>query len=841
MFNAKISPENENQELETDRIPKRTLKNRHMSLSELVSFADVSKAKKFRKESGVRVYTSDHKLKNYSICSTDLKTLGKYGEGLELYFLLTKQLSILFIFISIISAWPMYENYSGHGLGSLYQGQLYTYFSVANQESFEYSKDLAKAKDLIEPLKKKALSLAIADGLYSLLFLGFILWFIYVSRKVGKGNLIDNVTAGDYAVEVKGFPMKNIKQVKVKEHFEKYGGIAEIYLARKYNGRLNEFKKRAEISYKLGLKRLIAKKQKKSKKGSINFLEKAQVDFDENLNKDDELADKPHDELPVIRAYIIFESLEDRAKCLNDYKKHHKCCWRRRKQHPNLMFKQKYPLIVKSATEPSDILWENLEISHFKRIQRRFIGFLLTIPIILLSIAIVFALKSYSAGLQQAGDCQKLNISGNLSVSEAKSLYKNTEEIDCYCKQQNIYQIANNEDIPDFCSDYLKKQTLLSVTRFLGSSGVIFINLILKYIMSKLSAFERTSTESKQKVQIMTRVFVALFINTSILTLLANADIQDTALIDLLPYREVYINGSFSDFSREWYTEVGSIITATMIVNAISPHFLNLIFWYPLGCIKRKCCWKCYKSQNTLNQMFAGPEFNIAIRTAQVLTTLFSCYLYSGGMPILNFICFLTMFSIYWIDKTLILRHYRKPPFYSSAINDRLVYFLPFAVVLHCAFSLYAYGASDIFPGSIKQDQSDAYVYAETVGIGERIYRYTGVINVIIIFLGCLFVVLKMVASPLCRNKRNLVVDEAAVQGTYSIELEKIKAHGLHSYDIMENSVYRPLVISLNSAANRIGKLRAKQPPPSPFSYDVVEENLELNANKSRENNVLIT
>lgn len=826
---------------DTDQNTQREKENRHVSLSELVCLADLSKAKNFRKESGLRVYTKNQKFKKYPICSTELKTLGRYGVGLELYFLLLKQLSILFIVISVISAWPMYENYSGRGLGSLYQGQLYTYFSVANQANYEYEKDLKKAKDLIEPLKKSAMNLAIADGLYSLLFLAFILQYIYVSKKMSKDNLVDNVTAGDYAVEIKGFPKKCIKEQKIKDHFSKYGDIAEVYLARIYNGRLSEFKKRAQISYQLGLKRLIAKRQKKARKGTINILEKAQVEFDENLNKDDSFADKSHDDLPVIRVYIIFERLEDRAQCLSDYKKQHKCCWRRRKQNPNLMFKKKYPLLVKAATEPSDILWENLEISHFQRVRRRFLGFLITIPVIIASIAIVFTLKSYSAGLPQTGDCQKLDVSGNLSPNEAGKLYKETKEIFCYCKQQNIYKFADDQDVSEFCKDYLQKQTLLNTIRFLGSSGVIFINLILKFIMAKLSAFERTSTESKQKLQTMTRVFIALFINTAILTLLANADMQDNPLVKYLPFNEYFLNGSFSDFTREWYTDVGSIITATMIVNAISPHFLNLIFWYPLGCIKRKCCWKFYKSQVSLNEMYAGPEFNIAIRTAQVLTTLFSCYLYSGGMPILNIICFLTMFSIFWIDKTLILRHYRKPPFYSSAINERLVYFLPIAIMFHCVFSLYTYGSSEIFPSNIKQNDENSYVRPETVGLAERIYRSTGIINLILIVISILFIIFKILALPLCRKKIALVYDEAAVnQGTYSMELNKIKAQGLHSYNIMENNTYKPLIISLNSAANKVARLRSKQPPPSPISMEVIEEDLEYKLNRNEENNVLI-
>lgn len=824
---------------ETQRPSDQKPSKRHMSLSELVSLADLEKAFQFRDESGLRMFSKENKPSNYPICSTDLKTLGRYGEGLELYFLLLKQLSILFLIISFVSAWPIYENYRSGGLGSIYQGQLYSYFSVANQLSFEYEAGQDKAEDVVSQLKKNALNLAIADGIYSLMFLAFIVQYFYISRKAGKSGIADYVTAGDYAVEVKGFPKKNIKVEKIRKLFEKYGDIAEIYLARMYNGRLNEFRKRAEISYKLGLKRLIANQKKKSRKGTISILEKAQVEFDENLNKDDKFSDKKNDELPVIRAYIVFERIDDRARCLEDYKKKLKFMCFKRKQKENLMFKKKYPLIVKPATEPSDILWENLEFSHFNRVKRRIMGFLMLLPVIFASIVIVYTLKSYSAGIPMTEDCKKLKVSGNLSAQDAESAYTSRKKIFCYCKQQTFIDLAEDSDKTEFCQEYLKQQSFLSMYRFLGSAGVIFINLVLKYIMAKLSAFERTSTETKQKLQTMTRVFVALFINTGILTLLSNADMQGSQVVRALPFNDYFMNGNYDDFNREWYTDVGSIITATMIVNAISPHFFNLIFWYPLGCCRRKCCWKFYQSQNSLNEMFAGPEFNIATRTAQVLTTLFSCYLYSGGMPILNIICFLTMFCIFWIDKTLILRHYRKPPFYSSAINERLVRILPLAIVIHCSFSLYAYGATDIFPSEVKGEEGD--FKGKSVSLWERMYRMTGIINLILILLSVIFVILLVFALPLCRSKVNKVFDEDhAIRGTYSMELTRIKAQGLHSYNIMENLTYRPLIISLNSAASRVARLRAVQPPPSPASFDMIDEDVGSNTARYEENNVLV-
>ena len=824
------------------------LASRHFSLSDSVTLADLTKAKAFRDSSTMRMHHHNAYLP-YPICGTDLKTLGRYGVGLELYFLLAKQLTIVFLIISAISAWPLYQNYTGYGSGSLFQGQLYSYLTVANQASAEYATDLAAATALVKPLQTRALNLALADGVYTLIFVGFILQYTYVSQRVSKVNQVDNVTAGDYAIEIKGLPRKNIKPEKVKNHFARYGDIAEVYLSRIYNGRLSEYKKRAEISYKLGLRKEIAKQrqEKKTRRGTIRVLENAKVKFDENMNEDDTSANKVHDELPVGRAYIVFDRLEDRMKCIIDYKKSQKCCWRSRKQDARLMFKKKYRLLVKPTTEPSDIIWENLEISHCKRVQRRILAIIITVAIMLASIAIVYTLKSYKASIPNTHDCKTLSINGSLSLGEAETDYTTADQKYCYCKQLTIYDLAKSSDVISFCRQYLEVQSLIAMSKFMGSAGVIIINLILKVILTRLSVFERTSTETKQRVQTMTRVFIALFINTAILTLLANANLQGNYVLDHIPYSQHLFNGNYSDFSREWYFDVGSIITATMIVNALSPHFFNLLIWFPIGCIKRKCCWRCYKSQISLNSVFAGPEFNIATKTSQILTTVFSCFLYSGGMPLLNVICFLTLFSIYWIDKTLILRHYRRPPFYSHALNKRLVTFLPLAVAFHCAFSLYMYGASDIFPSSFTKPAGSAYVVPSPVTIAERIYRYTGIINIILIALACCFMATRFLLTPLkalCRNKLQSIGEEAGVgQGAYHIELDKIKAQGLHSYNIMENQTYRPLIISMNSAAMKIAKIRedkGKKIPVSPVSMDIVEENLDDKNTHNEEHNVLI-
>ena len=82
--------------------------------------------------------------------------------------------------------------------------------------------------------------------------------------------------------------------------------------------------------------------------------------------------------------------------------------------------------------------------------------------------------------------------------------------------------------------------------------------------------------------------------------------------------------------------KVGSTLTVTMVMSMASPHLSNLFFLHPFEIIKRKYFWKRYKTQHELNLAFKGPEFDLATKMATILSVVFSCFLYSSGIPLMN-------------------------------------------------------------------------------------------------------------------------------------------------------------------------------------------------------------
>ncbi|EGZ08453.1 hypothetical protein PHYSODRAFT_526468 [Phytophthora sojae] len=93
-------------------------------------------------------------------------------------------------------------------------------------------------------------------------------------------------------------------------------------------------------------------------------------------------------------AFVVFNNLESRRRCLEDYRQ--SSGWLARKWQPSILrFRNgTYPLIVTPAPEPSNILWENLEVTERGRFYRQFVTNLITVMLLIISCAIISAAQS---------------------------------------------------------------------------------------------------------------------------------------------------------------------------------------------------------------------------------------------------------------------------------------------------------------------------------------------------------------------------------------------------------------------------------------------------------------
>lgn len=795
------------------RSPANRRLTRRYTICETAKAASLQEAIEYRNKNMIKEWLDDNILE-YPIISTPLSTLGEFGVGIELYFVLLKHLGILFFIISIISAMPIYLNSQG---GYYDEGDIKYFFdewTIGNQEGLKSTEtDMQEAEDLKDTIDMNHLMIILPDIAYTTIFIIFLIVYRFNSSSIVRKNLKYNVTAADYAVEVKGFPRAIVDPKEVKDHFSKFGEVVEVSLARRYNGLLRKYKTRAEYTYKLSVERTLATDGKTTKK--MKYYENLIRKFDKEICEKENKSDKTHDELPVDRAYVIFNEVRHMKACLKAYSDANRCCRRRKFQPDHLKFQSKYPLKVIQAVEPDNILWENLEVGRFNRFWRMIFVVAITLIVMVGSIAIIYYLKSIESEIPTDEDCRLLDVDYNLSLDEAEDQLED-DQIFCYCKKKNYDDIVTDSDLLDFCEDFIEDYTSALGIRLAAAFGVIVVNFMLRIILRLLSQFERSSSINKEQRKTMIKVFVAIFINTAIITLIVNADFRDLEFTKDLAFRKYLFNGDYDDFDRTWYLKVGSTFVIMMFMSTLSPHIFFLILSYPINACKRRYGWKKYKTQHEINSVFLGPEFDRAGKTAQILSVVFICFLYSGGMPILNILCFCTMFILFWVDKILILRYYRRPPMLNYSINDRVIAILPYAIILHCAVSLYMYGSQYVFPTEFYLG-NDNYIHPETESIEERIKRSSGIamiglmgLTVLVNFLNITItkVINRYRKAKLIKENRN----QGDEQGSYIEEIYNIRDHGLETYNILKNLTYKPLIEALNSAAKQVKRLKNEDP-----------------------------
>lgn len=66
------------------------------------------------------------------------------------------------------------------------------------------------------------------------------------------------------------------------------------------------------------------------------------------------------------------------------------------------------------------------------------------------------------------------------------------------------------------------------------------------------------------------------FINTVLLLILVNAKVPEMKV----PKKFPILSGKYTDFNIPWYRNVGSTIMLTMIINIVSPYFVELLFHF---------------------------------------------------------------------------------------------------------------------------------------------------------------------------------------------------------------------------------------------------------------------
>jgi len=95
-----------------------------------------------------------------------------------------------------------------------------------------------------------------------------------------------------------------------------------------------------------------------------------------------------------------------------------------------------------------------------------------------------------------------------------------------------------------------------------------------------------------------------------------------------------------------------------------------------------------------------GPEFQLDARLAQIVAITWVTFMYSPGLPILFLMAIVNFFIIYWVDKWLLLRFYRKPKNYDETSIQFSIHEMKFAFFFHLVIGSLVYSNDRILSNS---------------------------------------------------------------------------------------------------------------------------------------------
>lgn len=156
-----------------------------------------------------------------------------------------------------------------------------------------------------------------------------------------------------YSVQIDGLP-SNVTKEEVNQYFAELGyDVHEVSLARNYHGILRYYKEKARLREKVAKRKGYLRNQQlclHTDKSLLKIKEKiAEID----TKIDNEIIAKRHNELPVVKAFVIFNEINDRVRCLRLHRTYKFLFLNLRR--PTMIGGQ-HKLTITPAPEPSTIL-----------------------------------------------------------------------------------------------------------------------------------------------------------------------------------------------------------------------------------------------------------------------------------------------------------------------------------------------------------------------------------------------------------------------------------------------------------------------------------------------------
>jgi hypothetical protein len=263
-----------------------------------------------------------------------------------------------------------------------------------------------------------------------------------------------------------------------------------------------------------------------------------------------------------------------------------------------------------------------------------------------------------------------------------------------------------------------------------GTSVMVsVINSVAITIFVNITYIEANHSISEETYSSFARITIMQFINIAVIIMLVNFNLDGLEGAyerneDSVFWRHVGIfDGAYSDFTVQWYYNIGASICLTMCIAVASPHASYLAAPVMAAC--SRCCDRGCNSnlkaqpdqpkndevntkkllQSELQAFYTSPQISSYYVYALIFTTLWSCLCFSSGLPVLYPVAAISYFVLYWVYKALLLKYYAKTTEFDEDLPVRSIGYMKYGILFHMIVGTFMFTNSAIIAhaGDIEQ------------------------------------------------------------------------------------------------------------------------------------------
>eukprot|EP00947_MAST-08B_sp_MAST-8B-sp1_P004559 g4559.t1 len=411
----------------------------------------------------------------------------------------------------------------------------------------------------------------------------------------------------------------------------------------------------------------------------------------------DETRQQPRQKDQAVCAFVVFSNERAAVHCQNAFGKPCPCacgCM----QPKRLRFLEHHALQMVAAPEPNDIVWEALEYGRCSR-AARWAGIIFVCVLLLVAAVVVFT--SFTLIGERILLSQE-NL-GKFCFDDIRAKATTTT------LPESRLAFFSNPDLFDVCVPRMVDILAADGGYYAVALFIVLFNVGIKEAMNFLIPLTRSRTQSGQMLSLTKLVFVMTFLNTALIFLAVNGNLEHVQLakwvflissLGSLNLREALglPESPHCEMSSDWFATVGFSLTFTLFINVLVA-LKDVAFWMPVEALQRECV-RCRVrrgsfvrgTQRELNRLMMKSEWEIWDRFPLAMNTVFVALCYGSGLPILYLIAFVALLAQYCADKYAMLHHFRAPPQFDKHIAMWCIEVMPISLLFHGIIGIWVYG-----------------------------------------------------------------------------------------------------------------------------------------------------